>query len=314
MSSQTLELQLSTNARDRLSAGVYTLEQVVPASPRSPLQSATFVHFASVVPEADLLLHNFGGGAHVYRGTITALVANSEVRLNAICKIAIDSEDQVNLEREKDMYITHLDKFQGAIVPYFHGMFWGDMARSSNQRRFPVSCMILEDVGRVLVGKFSDQPMACRKNILEGLLKLHSAGIRHDDFCESNVLIGESNNIRIVDFDQARLHKCPSAHVTLDDLGIDGWEVQSGVVSCLEVLRACERMDIWIPATIPLSGSYFFVEDIRSHKDLARKAARTFGKEEASLLEDAKKIYELFIESHEDRLRAVGFQGLTPAA
>ncbi|CAL1715116.1 unnamed protein product [Somion occarium] len=313
MTSQTLELQLSTSGGGRLAEGVYTFEQLASASAQSPLHSATSVHFTSV-PEANFLSRDLNGGIHVYRGTITALVANSEVRLNAICKIAIDSEDQEILEREEDMYITHLDKFQGVVVPHFHGMFRGVTVRSFNRRQFPVSCMILEDVGHSLLGKFSDQPMVCKKNILEALLKLHSAGIVHGDFRIPNVVIGESNNIRIVDFDRAKLHQCPSAHMTLDDLGIDGWEVQPGVVSCFEVLLACERMDIWIPATIRLHGTNFPVKNIRSYTDLARIAARAFGKEEASLLEDAKEIYELFIESHEDRLRAVGFQGLIPAA
>ncbi|CAL1715114.1 unnamed protein product [Somion occarium] len=230
MTSQTLELQLSTSGGGRLAEGVYTFEQLASASAQSPLHSATSVHFTSV-PEANFLSRDLNGGIHVYRGTITALVANSEVRLNAICKIAIDSEDQEILEREEDMYITHLDKFQGVVVPHFHGMFRGVTVRSFNRRQFPVSCMILEDVGHSLLGKFSDQPMVCKKNILEALLKLHSAGIVHGDFRIPNVVIGESNNIRIVDFDRAKLHQCPSAHMTLDDLGIDGWEVQPGVGS-----------------------------------------------------------------------------------
>ncbi|KLO13261.1 hypothetical protein SCHPADRAFT_890140 [Schizopora paradoxa] len=147
-----------------------------------------------------------------------------------------ESPRAIALQREADYYNTCLLPVQGTIVPYMYGLYRG---KTCDERKLPVSCLILEDCGDVLTQPFRELPMEPeeRENH-ENALRAASA-LR--DFAERNV-VQKNGSYRFIDFvDVNDEHKCHWKGQLCEGMPAPGMRK----LGCSFILGAGEVMSLW---------------------------------------------------------------------
>ncbi|KLO13260.1 hypothetical protein SCHPADRAFT_928648 [Schizopora paradoxa] len=142
------------------------------------------------------------------------------------------------LEREAKHYNSCLLPVQGAIVPVFYGSYRG---ASCNDRRTPVSCLILEDCGDRLTQAFRKLPLEERVKILKIYCELHTYKVALNDFAERNV-VQKNGTYRLVDFEDINdNHQCLYKGSLYEGMTAPNAER----IGCSYVMTACEDMNLW---------------------------------------------------------------------
>ena len=83
-----------------------------------------------------------------------------------------------------------------------------------------------------------------RIKILEALMRIHSAGVQHNDIKPDNILLSDDDEVRIIDFDLAMEHNCKRK------LPIELYEYKplKYEFGCYEIFEVAEAMGIWTPS------------------------------------------------------------------
>ncbi|KAJ3552975.1 hypothetical protein NM688_g3866 [Phlebia brevispora] len=223
---RTLFLELRHKGR----CGRYTLNWVpVAGSEGTTSPEDGNVHFTS--REA---LHM--ANSRVFKGTL--VIGDETYPKQVVCKLV--SGNASRTRKEAEFYMKHLKDVQDILVPKFIGLFSGICQYTEED----VRCILLEYAGKALEDNWTDISMATRAKVIDKLLQLHRIGIYHGDFRPENVVIDETGNPRMIDFEGAVMHECL---VTKWDITVYETQPLLAELECPEVCEASMEMDIWTP-------------------------------------------------------------------
>ncbi|KAJ7587609.1 hypothetical protein C8J56DRAFT_1026412 [Mycena floridula] len=139
-------------------------------------------------------------------------------------KLDEDKEEE-RLLKEAEAYRC-LPLLQGDAIPRFLGLFhWGSGR-----------LLIVSWVEGRSIHSFDELSQPQRLALLDILVKIHDRGVIHGDLAPRNVMVTETGQVRVIDFDHAELdHQCP------------------GVSACEELLDIANELGVeWEPAMGPL--------------------------------------------------------------
>ncbi|GJE90084.1 hypothetical protein PsYK624_062070 [Phanerochaete sordida] len=228
--STALELSLGQDGHHSLSA--------VPAFLDDTLRGTTSLSFRITKRICD-------GDSSVYHGKLDC--ARDEP-LNVVCKIVFD-EDSDRLEDEAELYTHKMKHLQGTTVPRFYGLFSGTYVNMLGRTR-AIRCIIVEAWGSSPT-TLKRVPMSLRITIAEAVLRIHAAGVQHNDLRLPNILISpDKREVRIVDFDNASQHDCPRAMPVI----LYAWEPTLAEFGCSELHDFISNLGIWTLDTIRYLG------------------------------------------------------------
>ncbi|THH13111.1 hypothetical protein EUX98_g9757 [Antrodiella citrinella] len=142
---------------------------------------------------------------------------------------------------------------QGKAVPRVYGALHGKDRRGGN-----MSCLVMERFGMPLEREFSTLTKRDKAKILDNLVAVHHAGLRHLDFAERNVLV-EGDEYRIVDFGQAEEHRTPCkwTYSFLEHLDDDDVNDDAPCVDCEAIKSWAEQMRFWDHGNLRLACAFF---------------------------------------------------------
>ncbi|KAG8909341.1 hypothetical protein FRC00_010314, partial [Tulasnella sp. 408] len=144
-----------------------------------------------------LELHsNVGEGANgwAFGGSITGL---PDIRL--VAKLV--SANQVLNELE---IWKKLRSLAGIKIPGLYGAYVFDNPHRNWDRGF----LLQQDAGHS-IASYEALCLEQKQELFQAALMIHGVGIIHNDIRPSNVAVAEDGRVMIIDFDQARDHKCP---------------------------------------------------------------------------------------------------------
>ncbi|GJE91917.1 hypothetical protein PsYK624_080690 [Phanerochaete sordida] len=185
----------------------------------------------------------------VLRGDIFAGIHGARSQ-EVVCKYR--EEDIFELEREAYFYQHNLRELQGTVVPRFYGLYKGSRI-DEDGKEWTVVCIILEHFPADRSVPYWERPLEIREDIAYGMLDVHFAGIRHNDFDDDHILVSDQGKIRIVGFDQATEHKCGAK----DDINVWGYEQSAVKFGCIEMHSVIKLLDLWTPVFVKLQGTGF---------------------------------------------------------
>ncbi|EKM59914.1 uncharacterized protein PHACADRAFT_181850 [Phanerochaete carnosa HHB-10118-sp] len=241
------------------------------------------------------------GNSYVYQGE---LQRGPDKPIDVVCKMTFN-EDSDRLEDEAGFYSTQLKPLQDSAVPKFYGLFTGTYINSSGRNR-AVRCILLEPWGSPLQD-IEACPMKLRIAIVEAVLRIHAAGVQHNDLCESNILISaDGREARLVDFDHATKHRCMRRmRITLYS-----YPPLEADVQCEEVYEIASIMDIWPPRYVWIHGIKYSIHGCPTPtKFLELRGANTQGYTREQLLEEAEAVIGEYVREYGDRFRFIGEPG-----
>ena len=161
------------------------------------------------------------------------------------------------MKKEYSFYSNELSHLQGKHVPRCYGIFRGKLYG----RR--VYCLLLEYVGLPeragLLNMTMDERYAavsvhpqgamftvhlnCRLDLIDALMLIHRAGIRHNDIRGPNVCFLADSGPYIIDFEHAQRHTCRRAlNVQEGAIAPDQYDFQ-----CDEIWELANDLEIWRP-------------------------------------------------------------------
>ncbi|GJE90081.1 serine/threonine protein kinase [Phanerochaete sordida] len=152
------------------------------------------------------------------------------------------NEDSDRLEDEAGLYCKQMQHLQGTTVPKFYGLFSGTYINMSRKTR-AVRCIITEEWGTSMA-TVKHIPMELRITIAEAALRIHAAGVQHNDLRLTNILISSDNSeVRITDFDNAGEHDCGRAMPVI----LYSWEPTLADFGCQEIHDFMCYFGLWTP-------------------------------------------------------------------
>ncbi|KAH9923110.1 hypothetical protein B0H21DRAFT_160626 [Amylocystis lapponica] len=181
-------------------------------------------------------VHN--GNSTAYR---SILYRNGERVAKVICKLAYSKRNLKRLRHEAAIYEGPLKKLQGICVPWFFGLFEGEMEDEELN-----GCLVTHYCGLQSAIPFYELPWDTKYEVVKSLIRVHLAGVQHGDFNVNNVVFSSRGMPFIIDFDRAEEHKCERGM----KINIHGVEPNREDFACDELFDACERLDLWTPRWI----------------------------------------------------------------
>ncbi|KAI0643229.1 hypothetical protein C8Q79DRAFT_166539 [Trametes meyenii] len=199
--------------------------------------------------------------AAVFRAQLIRDLTSHSVQ-DVVCKILPLPEDydgigMSSLEREARIYQEKLVGLQGQCVPRFIGFFrWTDGVKA-------FECLITTWEGHSL--PMDDVPwmhdVAYRSRILDVVLAIHRAGVKHNDLEElpKNLVIKDSGEVFVVDFGESSEHQCELPQ----DYQFQFYTIYPdfGDLSCLELLEVANSLDVWYPGWYRFLGQHTICTD-----------------------------------------------------
>ncbi|KAI0701267.1 hypothetical protein C8T65DRAFT_579743 [Cerioporus squamosus] len=178
------------------------------------------------------LLHE--GHTRVCQGTLSV---DGHRQGEVVCKIGCGSQVVERLRKEAGLYQGKLASLQGRHVPTFVGLFAGETEEGET------ACLVLTHEGARMQQSLHISGIDLRKRVMDALVAVHRAGVRHSDFGERSIVLRADNTPVLVGFGGAEEHACR--------LGIDirFYEPQphNQAVACEEVYWACVVAAVWLP-------------------------------------------------------------------
>ncbi|KAH9923099.1 hypothetical protein B0H21DRAFT_701298, partial [Amylocystis lapponica] len=177
--------------------------------------------------------------AIIYRG--------GERLTKVICKFAYSKRNLKRLRHEAAMYQGPLKKLQGICVPWFFGLFEGEM---EDEELY--GCLVTHYLRRI--SSVSPSLTYCssyRYEVVKSLIRVHLAGVQHGDFNVNNVVFSSRGMPFIIDFDRAEEHTCERTMM----IHIHGVTPLRDEFACDELFDACKRLGLWTPRTYALSSA-----------------------------------------------------------
>ncbi|RDX50542.1 hypothetical protein OH76DRAFT_1402601 [Lentinus brumalis] len=186
------------------------------------------------------LLHE--GRARVCQGTLSV---DGHRQGEVVCKIGCGSQVVERIRKEADLYRGKLAPLQGRYVPTFVGLFEGETEDGET------ACLVLTHEGERMQQSLYISGIDLRKRVMDALVAVHQAGVRHSDFGEHSIVIRKDNTPVLVGFGGAEDHDC---HLGID---IRFYQPQphNQAVACEEVYWACVVAAVWLPATVEFLNS-----------------------------------------------------------
>ncbi|KAI0643221.1 hypothetical protein C8Q79DRAFT_1012530 [Trametes meyenii] len=172
---------------------------------------------------------------------------------DVVCKIrpVLSPEDfsddgLSSLQQEALIYQEKLTDLQGICVPRFIGLFgW---AAPNGVRGFE----------------------SYRSRILDALLAIHRAGVRHHDLesLPNNVLIKDTGDVFLIDFEESTEHQCKLSKDYQFQFYTPTPSIQE--CPCIELMNVAQQLDVWFLPTYALWGGYMAptVEILKGRKSL----------------------------------------------
>ncbi|PSR76125.1 hypothetical protein PHLCEN_2v8675 [Hermanssonia centrifuga] len=292
----TLRIHIAPT-RDYYTTAHYTLSQICP---QDAANSSSELEFSS----SATLGHRDSG---VYRGILRKPDGSEQ---EVVCKIV--KGDTMPLEVEAELYNTRLKDLQGTDVPRFFGLFTGII------EGFPIriACILLEYCGPTMGGYFGDYDMATRGKIIEAFVRLHNAGVQHNDIDTYHIILDEADSenlqVRIIDFDHAEKHTC-KREMEIRPYEFAPWR---GDFRCWELYDLALDTDFWTPTPTWFSFMGFTVSVFETcdPKSLAEYVAPYFTLWPRDVLEKkAQELLQEFRDKYRDRAEFLDypFDGFT---
>lgn len=158
-------------------------------------------------------------------GTVYGATLND--RSHVVLKRANRPVTDSTVVSEASVYDFLSIKASDIPLPQFYGLWEGGFNEDGK-------VLILEDVGQPLDGDVKEEPVQSRfalafllfsllslpslivcpssllrsERLFSSLLKLHQAGITHEDFVQRNIVKNSDGDLRIIDLSHAELHVC----------------------------------------------------------------------------------------------------------
>ncbi|KAJ7045005.1 hypothetical protein C8F04DRAFT_1343396 [Mycena alexandri] len=154
------------------------------------------------------LEHQLKNNVYILR----TMPSDGEPSTQVVLKIARDAGEIAALELEARFYTKELKTLQGTFVPWFYGIYHGDVDG------VPVACC----------------PATKR------------TGVMHCDLDNGRQFVLSGKNVKIVDFSVAVPHRCPGAMPTLHP------GMGSAPTGCKELLMLEERYGIYSGESFPI--------------------------------------------------------------
>ncbi|KAI0756157.1 hypothetical protein C8Q80DRAFT_1215223 [Daedaleopsis nitida] len=170
----------------------------------------------------------------VYKGTLSL---DGRRHSEVVCKIGRGRQLMERLRKEADQYRDKLADLQGRYVPTFVGLFEGEMEEGET------GCLVLSYEGERMHESLYTSGVDFRKKVMDALVAIHQAGVRHGDFNEVSIVLRKDNTPIIVGFGGAEHHDC---HLGID---VQFYEPQphNQLVNCEEIYWACVIAAVWLP-------------------------------------------------------------------
>ncbi|TFY63646.1 hypothetical protein EVG20_g6225 [Dentipellis fragilis] len=193
----------------------------------------------------------------VYKGKLH--ISGSTVDKDAVCKLTRNNREvTAQMENEVAIYNEQLKGLQDSVVPVYYGLYKGSYERDRRVTEF--LCIILEHCGTPINVEFGrlSAPLkyvapdssdldfclifAPRLKIIDCMVDIHKAGVRHGGLWERKVLITPGGDaVRIIDFGLASVHQCRRRL----KMGINHYVPLKGDFGCDELYEIGEALDIW---------------------------------------------------------------------
>ncbi|KAH9923107.1 hypothetical protein B0H21DRAFT_701272 [Amylocystis lapponica] len=192
-------------------------------------------------------VHN--GNSTAYRAII---YRGGERLTKVICKFAYSKRNLKRLRHEAAMYQGPLKKLQGICVPWFFGLFEGEM---EDEELY--GCLVTHYCGLQSAIPFYELPWDTKYvtlvpyEVVKSLIRVHLAGVQHGDFNVNNVVFSSRGMPFIIDFDRAEEHTCERTMM----IHIHGVTPLRDEFACDELFDACKRLGLWTPRTYALSSA-----------------------------------------------------------
>ncbi|KAJ6528599.1 hypothetical protein B0H19DRAFT_1243083 [Mycena capillaripes] len=117
----------------------------------------------------------------------------------AVAKAAYGPCASKRLHREFDVY-SALRPLQGTSIPTLFGLYWNHNDSSS---------VLITSHGGTPLRDFDTLTLVERHTLMSHLIRIHNAGVQHNDLEPRNVVVSQSLGPIIIDFDSASLdHRC----------------------------------------------------------------------------------------------------------
>ncbi|KAI9057566.1 hypothetical protein FKP32DRAFT_1762357 [Trametes sanguinea] len=200
----------------------------------------------------ELILESSDGNRQVFRAELREVDLSSGTltprKRDVVCKVAYGQRRIHDLQHEADCYNTKLLGLQGTVVPKMFGCFQGYTGDGHT------AVLILEYCGVRLTYDLRLYSPSFRVQVIQALLAVHKAGLKHHSFCERNILISKGANgdprVVLVNFELSSEHTCKA----LQQIDIDNivpYQRMPQWFDCSEINVAFqERAVIWFDGTI----------------------------------------------------------------
>ncbi|GJE90087.1 hypothetical protein PsYK624_062100 [Phanerochaete sordida] len=241
------------------------------------------------------------GDSRVYRGKLD-LSPNEPIEV--VCKIAFN-EDSDRLEDEAELYTHKMKHLQGTTIPRFYGLFSGTYINMLGKTR-AIRCIILEAWGASMT-TLKRVPMSRRITIAEAVLRIHAAGVQHNDLRLANILISaDKSEVRIVDFDDASEHPCARAMPVI----LYAWKPTIADFGCREIHDFVKDLGIWTLATVRYLGQLHSVHLSSTAEKMLKHAKPDIPNEpEDHLLARADTLLQKYAKRYGTRFPFIGPPG-----
>ncbi|KAI0665462.1 hypothetical protein C8Q78DRAFT_558118 [Trametes maxima] len=193
---------------------------------------------------------------------------------DVVCKIlpAPESPEDLNddglssLQQEALIYQEKLGYLQGICVPRFIGLFGWTAPNGAEG----FECLIITWEGYSPSTNPHRHDVAYRSRILDALLAIHRAGVRHYDLesIPNNMLIKDNGDVFFIDFEESTEHQCelPKDYRFLFHTPMPTLKE----CPCLELKGVARQLGVWYPPKYSLWGGYTAptVEILKGRKSL----------------------------------------------
>ncbi|KAI0933452.1 hypothetical protein AcV5_005593 [Taiwanofungus camphoratus] len=213
----------------------------------------------------------YEGNSKTYRA---ALHCDGNPTVDVVCKIVHGEEAIARLRNEAHMYTTRLQEFQGYIVPIYHGLFEGEIFSQL------AACLVTQYSGERLPRPLIAMDWDFKCTVIEALIHLHVAGVKHNDFVQRNVLIDDEGTPFIIDFELAEPHEC-GQRMTIE---VHAQEPHPNDFGCQELHNACCLTEMWTPRVIRYLQCYVPIEYAECPELLASTAPNYISPEDALVM------------------------------
>ncbi|GJE91876.1 hypothetical protein PsYK624_080270 [Phanerochaete sordida] len=271
------------------------------ASIPKPLTVVGRVYFEG--PHSFVATHYFPSyQSEVFRGEVKADEGNEYVQ-EVVCKYR--EKDIFGLEREANHYQHNLRELQGIVVPRFYGLYKGTRIDEYGKER-TVACLILEHCQADHSVSCWERSLEIKEDIAYGMLDIHFAGLKHNNFDDDHILVSERGEVRIIDFDQATAHTCSAK----DDINVWGYEQSEVKFGCFEMCDVINELELWTPVAVTLLGMGFGIFSYPTPDLLAAEYLRGMGllKDcvEDKVKQKAKEALDKYYAKYGERFQTIG--------